>query len=60
MPKRLRYIALAIALVAALMWMKSEDDANACRKDGGQWDSRANACVPSVPAAGSRQASSQH
>ena len=52
MPKRLRYMALAIALVAAVMWMKSESDANACREAGGQWDSRANACVPAAPASG--------
>ncbi|MFC5461200.1 hypothetical protein [Massilia niabensis] len=54
MPKRLRYMALAIAIVAALMWMKSERDANACRKAGGQWDSRANACVAPVAPTGSR------
>ena len=54
MPKRLRYMALAIAIVAALMWMKHERDADACREAGGQWDSTANACVPAAPATGNR------
>ena len=52
MPKRLRYMALAIAMVAALMWMKHEKDAGDCRKAGGQWDNAANACVPAAPATG--------
>ena len=54
MPKRLRYMALAIAIVAALMWMKHERDADTCRESGGQWDSSANSCVPAAPAPGSR------
>lgn len=54
MPKRLRYMALAIAIIAALMWMKSESDADDCREAGGEWDNRANACVPAAPATGSR------
>lgn len=54
MPKRLRYMALAIAIVAALMWMKHERDADDCRKGGGQWDNAESACVPAAPAAGSR------
>ena len=54
MPKLLRYAALAIALIAAFMWMKHERAADACRKSGGQWDGAANACVPVAPAAGSR------
>ncbi|MFC5511406.1 hypothetical protein ACFPOU_09755 [Massilia jejuensis] len=52
MPKRLRYMVLAIAIVAALMWMKHERDADACRKAGGQWDDAASACVPAAPAGG--------
>jgi hypothetical protein len=52
MPKLLRYAALAIALLAAFMWMKSEKDANACREAGGSWDSRASTCVPAAPAPG--------
>lgn len=50
MPKRLRYVALAIALVAAVMWMKHERDVDACKGNGGRWDSSANACVPGAPA----------
>ncbi|QNA90424.1 hypothetical protein G4G28_21495 [Massilia sp. Dwa41.01b] len=51
MPKLLRYAALAIALIAALMWMKHENDAKACREAGGNWDSEANTCVrpPATP-----------
>lgn len=51
MPKLLRYAALAIALIAALMWMRHERAAEACRKSGGQWDGAANNCVPAAPAA---------
>jgi hypothetical protein len=47
-------MALAIAIVAALMWMKHEHDADTCRKSGGQWDSSENTCVSTTPAAGSR------
>jgi hypothetical protein len=54
MPKLLRYAALAIAFIAAFMWMKHERAADACRKTGGQWDGAASACVPAAPAAGSR------
>ncbi|MDB5746532.1 MAG: hypothetical protein JWP72_1380 [Massilia sp.] len=50
MPKLLRYAALVIALLAAVMWMKHEKDAEACRKAGGSWDSAANACVPAARA----------
>ena len=52
MPKRLRYMALAIAIIAALMWMKHEKDAEACREAGGSWDSTASACVPAARAPG--------
>jgi hypothetical protein len=55
MPKLLRYAALAIALIAAVMWMRHERAADACRKSGGQWDGAANACVPAAPAGGNRQ-----
>jgi hypothetical protein len=54
MPKLLRYAALAIALIAAFMWMRHERAADTCRKGGGQWDGAANACLPAAPAAGSR------
>jgi hypothetical protein len=55
MPKLLRYAALAIAFVAAFMWMKHERAADACRKAGGQWDGAANTCAPAAAAAaGSR------
>lgn len=51
MPKRLRYIALAIALIAAAMWMKHERDVADCNKAGGDWDAAAATCVkPSAPA----------
>jgi hypothetical protein len=48
-------MALAIAIVAALMWMKHERDADACRKAGGQWDGAASACVPTAPATAGRR-----
>jgi hypothetical protein len=48
-------MALAIAIVAALMWMKHEHDADTCRKSGGQWDNAASACILVTPAAGSRE-----
>ena len=48
MPKLLRYAALAIALIAAFMWMRHEKAADACRKSGGQWDAGASACVPAA------------
>jgi hypothetical protein len=54
MPKLLRYAALAIALIAALMWMRHERAADSCREAGGQWDGAANACLPAAPAAGRR------
>lgn len=49
MPKLLRYAALAIALLAAVMWMKHEQQAEACRKAGGSWDGAANTCVQVAP-----------
>lgn len=52
MPKLLRYAALVIALLAAVMWMKHEKDAEACREAGGNWDAAANDCVQVAPAAG--------
>jgi hypothetical protein len=54
LPKLLRYAALAIALIAALMWMKHERDVDSCLDNGGRWDDAANACVPAAPASGSR------
>jgi hypothetical protein len=54
MPKLLRYAALAIALIAVLMWMRHERAADTCRKTGGQWDGAASACVPAAPPAGRR------
>ncbi|MFC4930481.1 hypothetical protein [Massilia sp. GCM10023247] len=45
MPKLLRYAALAIALLAAVMWAKHEQRAGACRKAGGSWDGAAKTCV---------------
>ncbi len=52
MPKRLRYVALAIALVAALMWMKHEIDVDRCLDAGGRWDNGLGECVQ-APASGS-------
>lgn len=51
MPKRLRYAALAIALVAALMWMKHESDVRDCAEAGGRWDNGLGECVrpPATP-----------
>jgi hypothetical protein len=54
MPKLLRYAALAIAFLAAFMWMKHERAADACRKAGGQWGGAANTCAAAAPASGSR------
>ena len=45
MPKLLRYAALAIALVAALMWMKHESDVSDCAEAGGRWDNGLGECV---------------
>lgn len=45
MPKLLRYAALAIALVAALMWMKHESDVRECEEAGGRWDTGLGGCV---------------
>ena len=49
MPKLLRYAALAIALLAAVMWMQHEKQAEACRKAGGSWDGASNTCVQVEP-----------
>ena len=49
MPTLLRYAALAIALLAAVMWMQHEKQAEACRKAGGSWDGAAKACVQVEP-----------
>ncbi len=57
MPKLLRYAALAIALLAAFMWMKQEKDAEACSKAGGSWDAAAKSCVPAEPASGADERS---
>ena len=54
MPKLLRYAALAIALIAAVLWMKHEKESDACSKAGGNWNSAAKTCVPVTPATGSR------
>ncbi|MEW6371098.1 MAG: hypothetical protein AB1584_09190 [Pseudomonadota bacterium] len=45
MPKLLRYAALAIALIAALMWMKHESDVRDCEEAGGRWDNGLGECV---------------
>lgn len=52
MPKLLRYAFLAIALIAAVLWMKHENDVDACNEAGGNWDNATKACVPVAPAAG--------
>jgi hypothetical protein len=52
MPKLLRYAALAIALLAAVLWMKHENEVDACSKAGGNWDSATKACVRVAPAPG--------
>ena len=45
MPKLLRYAALAIALIAALMWMRHEKIIASCADSGGRWDSGLGECV---------------
>jgi hypothetical protein len=54
MPKLLRYAALAIAFIAAFMWMTHERHLDSCLDNGGRWDTATNACVTSPPASGSR------
>jgi hypothetical protein len=52
MPKLLRYAALAIALIAAVLWMKHEKESDACSKAGGNWDNATKTCVTVTPAPG--------
>jgi len=45
MPKLLRYAALAIALIAALIWMRHEAAVDSCLDAGGRWDNGLGECV---------------
>ncbi|MCC2960952.1 hypothetical protein LK540_11010 [Massilia sp. IC2-278] len=45
MPKLLRYVALAIALIAALMWMRHEAKVDSCLDAGGRWDNGLGECI---------------
>lgn len=52
MPKLLRYVALAIALIAALMWMRHESKVRDCAEAGGRWDNGLGECVRAPSASG--------
>lgn len=45
MPKLLRYAALAIALIAALMWLRHEAKVDSCLDASGRWDNGLGECI---------------